>query len=172
MGLIYMIKNYGFSHNIAVFSFIILSLGLLLSVTMEGIAFAQFTGNDLFGEISKMLQTVNHALSSNPPSVDVTGTYSCNDGATYYIRQVPPGLVFWVGLSADNGRSFTNVFSGAIQGTTITGNWADVPLGKYHNVGTLTLKADSIPVSLHKISGTGSFNGSSWNRVPPIRTDR
>jgi hypothetical protein len=164
-----MIKNYGFSHNIAVFSFVILSLGLLLFVTMEGIAFAQFAGNDLFGEISKMLQTVNHALSTNPPSVDVTGTYSCNDGATYYIRQVSPGLVFWVGMSADNGRSFTNVFSGAIQGTTITGSWADVPLGKYHNAGTLTLKADSIPVSLHKINGTGPFSGSSWNRVPPIR---
>src|SRR5215467_12841695 len=85
----YMIKNYRFSHNIAVFSFIILSLGLLLFVTMEGIAFAQFAGNDLFGEINKILQTVNHALSTNPPSVDVTGTYSCNDGATYYVRQVP-----------------------------------------------------------------------------------
>ena len=162
-----MIKNYGFSLNIAVFSIILLSLGLPLFVTMEGIAFAQFAGNELFGEINKMLQTVNHALSTNPPTVDVTGTYSCNDGATYYVRQVPPGLVFWVGISADNGRSFTNVFSGAIQGTTITGNWADVPLGKYHNAGTLTLKADSIPVSLHKISGTGTFNGSSWNRVPP-----
>jgi hypothetical protein len=160
-------KNYGFSQNIAVFSFIILSLGLSLFVTLEGIAFAQFAGNDLFGEINKMLQTVNHALSTNPPSVDVTGTYSCNDGATYYVRQVPPGLVFWVGISSDNGRSFTNVFSGAIQGTTITGNWADVPLGKYHNAGTLTLKADSIPVSLHKISGTGPFGGSSWNRLPP-----
>ena len=87
-------KNYGFSQNIAVFSFIILSLGLSLFVTLEGIAFAQFAGNDLFGEINKMLQTVNHALSTNPPSVDVTGTYSCNDGATYYVRQVPPGLVF------------------------------------------------------------------------------
>src|SRR5215831_14080697 len=97
------------------------------------------------------------------------GGYSCNDGATYYIRQVSPGLVFWVGMSADNGRSFTNVFSGAIQGTTITGNWVDVPLGKYHNAGTLTLKADSIPISLHKISETGPFGGSSWNRVPPIR---
>jgi hypothetical protein len=163
-----MIKNYGFSQNIAVFSFVILSLGLLLSVTMEGMAFAQFTGNDLFGEISKMLQTVNHALSTNPPSVDVTGTYSCNDGATYYVRQVSPGLVFWVGMR-QTMEDHSQVFSGAIQGTTITGNWADVPLGKYHNAGTLTLKADSIPVSLHKISGTGPFNGSSWNRVPPIR---
>jgi len=36
MGLmIYMIKNYGFSQNIAVFSFIILSLGLLLFVGLQ-----------------------------------------------------------------------------------------------------------------------------------------
>lgn len=45
--------------------------------------------------------------------------------------------------------------SDAIEGTSITGNWADVPLGKYHNVGTLTLKADSIPVSLTKSAGQG-----------------
>jgi len=67
-----------------------------------------------------------------PPAVDLTGAWSADDGATYYIRQLSDGSVSWGGLNHSGfhtGMEFTNVFRGRVSadGRTLTGDWADVP---------------------------------------------
>ena len=98
-----------------------------------------------------------------PPPFDLTGVYSSNDGGKYYIQQ-KGYAIYWVGLSSDMGKTFTNVFQGTIQpDMKISGFWSDVPLGRFHNSGTLTLAINQ-DLSLRKISETGGFSGSSWRR--------
>ena len=99
-----------------------------------------------------------------PPPFDLTGVYSSNDGGKYYIQQ-KGYIIFWVGLSSDNGKTFTNVFHGTIQpDRKISGSWSDVPLGRLHNSGTLILAVNQ-DLSLQKISESGGFSGSSWRRL-------
>lgn len=94
--------------------------------------------------------------------VDLNGVWRCNDGGTYYLRQVGKTL-WWFGQSGDSGRTWSNVFRGEIQGVTIRGEWADVPMGYIRNCGemTLGLEADG---SLSRIDATGGFGGSRWSR--------
>jgi hypothetical protein len=91
---------------------------------------------------------------------DLTGLYKCNDGGIYYVRQVD-GQIWWYGRGAGNPPGFTNVFMGTIHGNTITGNWADVPLGLTRSSGILELYVNS-PNSFSKIMDTGGFAGSLW----------
>jgi hypothetical protein len=79
------------------------------------------------------------------PAVDLNGAWSADDGGTYYIRQLGDGSVSWAGLEDSGfhrGIGFTNVFQGRIStdGTTLAGEWADVPRGATLNSGTLTLQ--------------------------------
>jgi hypothetical protein len=102
-----------------------------------------------------------------PPPFDLTGVYSSNDGGKYYIQQ-KGYIIFWVGLSSDNGKTFTNVFHGTIQpDRKISGSWSDVPLGRVHNSGTLVLAINQ-DQSLQKISDSGGFSGSSWRRISTL----
>ena len=95
----------------------------------------------------------------------ITGVWKANDGGTYIVRRVQGTVVWWIGKSGDNGASWTNVFTGVINGNIINGEWADL----VHNngVGTLQLKIQgAIGTGVNgfdKIGGTGSgFGGSHW----------
>jgi hypothetical protein len=101
-----------------------------------------------------------------PPSTlsriafNLTGVWRCDDGGTYFVRQVNNEL-WWYGR--DPGMNWTNVFHGQIQGTTVTGNWADVPQGKVQSSGTLNLQI--FPANrMVATSKTGFFGGSQWTR--------
>ena len=89
------------------------------------------------------------------------GAWSANDGGTYYVRQIG-NQFFWLGMSRDNGRSFTNVFHGTRQGNVITGAWADVR-GASHGGGSLTLRIDGTAF-MQRTNVTGGFSGSRWGR--------
>jgi hypothetical protein len=102
--------------------------------------------------------TTNHILAQP----GLTGVWTSNDGGTYYIHQIGRD-VWWVGLSNGNGNFFTNVFHGTIQGSYVFGQWSDVPLGRTHNWGTLTLQIISVS-HLIRVGQTGQFSGSDWNR--------
>lgn len=100
-----------------------------------------------------------------PPAqafTNLTGVWGCNDGGTYYIRQVG-NEVWWYGQSSNNGSTWANVFNGQIRGSQIVGRWADVPKGRIVNAGTMTLEIlDNNQLrSVHK---TGGFGGSVWTR--------
>jgi hypothetical protein len=73
----------------------------------------------------------------------------------------------WTGMSANDGRSWTNAFAGKIAGDTISGTWVDVPRGKFAEAGTLTLKVSQVgpKIVMQKIGSTGSgFGGTSWEK--------
>jgi hypothetical protein len=95
----------------------------------------------------------------------LTNKYKANDGGTYFVRRVGT-TVYWMGESADGGRSWTNVFRGTLNGNTFSGDWADVAGNS--GSGTLTLQIlGSIETGVHgfkRIGGTGSgFGGQQWS---------
>ncbi|WP_448272192.1 hypothetical protein [Nostoc sp. DSM 114160] len=60
-------------------------------------------------------------------SPDFNGIWHSDDGGTYYVRQIG-NEIWWLGMSADDGRTWTNVYKGTRIGDTVIGQWADVPL--------------------------------------------
>lgn len=91
-----------------------------------------------------------------------SGDWEANDGGTYHIRNIG-STIWWVGMSGDDGRSWTNVFKGTLNGNIIDGEWADVR-GKSWGKGTLKLRISGTSY-MEKIRGTGSgFGGSRWGR--------
>lgn len=107
-----------------------------------------------------------HRTLTVTPSL--TGVWRGDDGGTYYIHQPTVGInspIFWLGLSSDGGRSFSNVFSGNLQsGGIVVGKWGDVPLGRGLGHGTLRLHIDINRKSFRAINKTGGFSGSVWTK--------
>jgi hypothetical protein len=111
-------------------------------------------------------------------SVDLTGTWTANDGATYWLRQIGSCL-WWTGFSGPvdtvtMGRSFANVLYGTVTSKAVYGYWADVPRGGTVGSGTLTLRlsidATRKSARLYKLAQIGSgFGGSVWTRLSAIK---
>lgn len=109
---------------------------------------------------------------------DLTGTYSGDDGALYYMQQSGSTL-WWAGLSIDptkametqwhRGLDFTHVFSGTIFcDGHIEGRWVDVPRGASLGSGTLNLIIDSPPgglAHLRQTTSTGRMTAKSWRKL-------
>ncbi|MBQ1498955.1 MAG: hypothetical protein IIZ38_11635 [Sphingomonas sp.] len=101
-----------------------------------------------------------HAQCIAPATIN--GIWKANDGGTYRLRAVGT-TIWWVGMSADNGKSWTHAFKGTRSGNLINGSWADVR-GNIGGAGTLKLQISGTTF-MKKLSGTGSgFGGSSWSR--------
>jgi hypothetical protein len=96
----------------------------------------------------------------------LTGVWSANDAGTYYVHQIG-NTVWWLGLSADEGKSFANVFRGTLQNGQVSGNWADIPLGQTANSGPLTLSGNQGQVSTTwtRVGDAGAFSGSAWQKL-------
>ena len=107
------------------------------------------------------------------PGASWTGVWAGNDEGTYFIRQLgpPANTVWWLGLSADRGRTFANVFYGKYvetsTGFVASGTWADVPMGPNGARSSGVLSFDSSPnnLSLQQVQTTGGFGGSSWMKL-------
>lgn len=94
---------------------------------------------------------------------NLTGTWHCNDHGNYFIRQVGK-QVWWLGQSSDGGNTWTNVFHGRrTNKNMIIGQWTDLPRGKSHNAGNITLKITNSG-TLKATHRTGGFGGSEWTR--------
>ncbi len=115
-------------------------------------------------------ENIKEVFHMSGGGLDLTGTWSCNDGGIYYVRQNGVNI-WWAGLSGDRGLTFTNIFRGTIQvgSATIAGDWADVPRGTILGNGTLALSIVTTPTGLltfQKQSETGTgFGGSFWEKV-------
>lgn len=95
---------------------------------------------------------------------DLNGVWHANDGGTYYVRQIG-NEVWWLGMSGDSGKSWTNVYKGTRNGNQVTGRWADVPRGHISSSGSLNLNirtSGGHVVDFTKGSFTGGFGGSHW----------
>lgn len=86
-----------------------------------------------------LLITAASAVSAQ----DLTGLWvdDTGGGALYRVRQVGSRVVWSV--DGVPQRSYVNVFSGEIQGQTITGTWTDLPGSPSLGGGTLVLRIES-----------------------------
>jgi hypothetical protein len=115
--------------------------------------------------------TQARALCSFPFTNLIYGVWKGNDGGTYYMRQIG-GDVWWLGQSADGGKSFTNVFHGQVHGNKLTGGWLDLPRdagAKPTNAGMVEMQIDD-PTAPKKITKLPSPTGpaaSRWERSFP-----
>jgi hypothetical protein len=108
------------------------------------------------------------------PELSLTGTWIADDGSIFYLRQIGNEF-FWAGFSVElpagvtdfhTGLQFTNVFEGQISGNSaVIGDWADVPRGRNLGSGALTLSASNTEIL--RLSETGGFGPSRWERVAP-----
>jgi hypothetical protein len=110
-------------------------------------------------------------------STSLTGIWTSNDGGLYYIRQIGD-VIWWLGVSPDDGRTWTNVFHGRLIGDEIVGEWADLPRGEIRNHGTLFVRVKTNPAGetvLEKWISTGGFGANTWtgqNAEPrPLQID-
>ncbi len=105
------------------------------------------------------------ALFSTPSLAfaDLTGRWSCNDGGTYYVRQLGKE-VFWFGEHRPANTAWSNIAHGYIDGGRIILRWADVPKGSIMQEGILILETGPFERQMHSTFKTGGFGGSVWTR--------
>lgn len=99
---------------------------------------------------------------SSPAAIDLTGTWNCDDGGKYYVRQFG-STVWWYGEHDPNSPNWSNVMRGTISDHTINADWTDVPKGSIMQFGMLTLNIESNN-RISAVSKTGGFAGSVWTR--------
>lgn len=95
---------------------------------------------------------------------DLTGKWSCDDGGTYYLRQIGNSL-YWYGERDKTKPAWSNILTGRIKGDQIRGNWADVPKGRTMSSGNLYLAIKGGGNVLVATKKSGGFGGSRWTRV-------
>lgn len=96
---------------------------------------------------------------------DLTGVWTCNDGGTYYVRQIG-NEVHWYGENDATHPRWSNVFHGTLssRGNTLIGNWADVPKGRTSGMGEMRLRIKAGGNVMESYRKTGGFGGSQWLR--------
>lgn len=95
---------------------------------------------------------------------DLTGKWSCDDGGTFYLRQIGNSL-YWYGECDKIEPAWSNILTARIKGDQIRGNWVDVPKGRNMGSGNLHLAIKQGGNVLVAIDKTGGFGGSRWTRV-------
>lgn len=100
---------------------------------------------------------------SQPLDFTLTGRWQCDDGGTYYLRQIG-NEVWWYGEYSGTNPAWSNVFKGTIQNNQISGSWADVPKGYVQSNGNMQIRVVSAN-RLEAIIKTGGFGGSVWTRL-------
>lgn len=113
--------------------------------------------------VALLVPSLTHALCAT--ARDMNGVWKGNDGGTYYIRQTG-SEVWWVGLSGDGGKSWTNVYKGTRAGNVVTGTWADVPKGRTRSGGVMNLaiQGSSGVAGFTRTQVSGGFGGSRWSQ--------
>lgn len=123
--------------------------------------------NDIWFDAIKALR-VNSSSPTFSPNNDantqrneasLNGTWQCNDGGSYIIRQ-SGASISWAG----SGGNFRNTFNGQITGNTISGYWQDTASSTTQNSGQLTLRIEN-KNRLVRIGHTGAFTGSTWEKI-------
>jgi hypothetical protein len=94
--------------------------------------------------------------------LDLTGVWDCNDGGTYYLRQLDD-ILWWFGEPSYEPGVWSNVATGIISDDIIYLDWSDVPKGSLMNSGYLVLDIVSSD-RLVLLDMSGGFGGSVWTR--------
>ncbi|MEZ5040133.1 MAG: membrane dipeptidase [Saprospiraceae bacterium] len=119
--------------------------------------------------------TMPSALPANKPmqagSGVLTGVWDCNDGAATYVREDSNDFIFF-SEAKNNGTQpgFANLYIGKRNGSTITGDWVDVPKGTHLGSGKMTLRVESDTRIVRTDNGNG-YGGGEWTRDKKISFD-
>jgi hypothetical protein len=95
-------------------------------------------------------------------TIDLTGVWHTQTGATFFVRQMGPEI-WWYGTQSLSQPRWTNVASGRLDSNVIRVRWIDVPQGATRNSGTLALRAVS-PNRLVVIENPNDFLAADWTR--------
>lgn len=91
---------------------------------------------------------------------NLTGIWYDDGGSLHRIRQVN-NEIFW---TVDALPKVINVFHGYISGSSISGQWADLPGGQQQNSGSLTIRIESNN-RMVKTSSSFPYGSSYWIRT-------
>lgn len=92
-------------------------------------------------------------------AIDLTGVWNCDDGGTYYIRQIDNN-VWWYGEENPSSPGWSNAAMGTTDGSRVMLTWVDVPKGGALGNGNLILEIVSRS-KLRSVQNIG-FGGSTW----------
>ena len=100
-------------------------------------------------------------------SFDLTGTWRGDDGSTTYLRQVVLNdsiQIFWASVSAAGAYPFSNIFMGYRMGSSIVGQWVDVPRYNDNYIGSMSLiVADSN--TIYQVDNTLRYGTKRWVKI-------
>jgi hypothetical protein len=109
-------------------------------------------------------------FGDNIDPFNLTGVWKCNDGGTYYVRNLGRE-VWWFGHGLHPHQSFANVAYGRVEGEGHTRvlrlKWADLPMGTTNIYGRLVLSLN-FAIQFNRVTHmslaecTGKFGGSLW----------
>lgn len=112
---------------------------------------------------SNSVPIINNQSTNSNPIFDLTGIWQCNDGATYYIRQVG-SEIYWMSELLVDVPKFCNVAYGNIQSNQVRIQYADIPKGTNRYFGTLILSISENGSRMIATTKNGNFGGSIWVR--------
>lgn len=95
--------------------------------------------------------------------LDLTGTWSCDDGGYYYIKQ-QGHIIWWSGESYGEQDEWYNVARGILSNCVLTLEYSDVPESSAEGFGTLVLEVLSSDEMIAR-EKPESYSGSYWWRV-------
>lgn len=112
--------------------------------------------------------SANATTGAAGPGVD--GVWLGDDGGLYFVRRQGRRLA-WFGESCSGGASadFANVYVAQMHGDRADGNWADVPYGRTHGHGRLSVRVT--PTQITRLSASGGFGGHNWHRASALGGD-
>jgi hypothetical protein len=119
--------------------------------------------------VSQLFENVNASSVSGPPSIngppvckDISGKWDGNDGGTYFIQQNGQSVSWFGSNNLGEGKGFSNVFVGRHGGDTVSGSWADTPMGSFKNSGDLEFRClvEKGIDTIRLIHQTGGFGGT------------
>ena len=95
--------------------------------------------------------------------LDLTGTWSCDDGGSYYIKQ-QGHIVWWSGENSAAESAWSNVARGILSNCVLTLEYSDVPKGSATGFSTIVLDVLSNDEMVAR-EKPQSYSGSHWWRV-------
>ncbi|GAA0077037.1 hypothetical protein UT300005_14150 [Clostridium sp. CTA-5] len=99
-------------------------------------------------------------------NIDLTGTWKGNDGSVTYLRQVTLGSgtqIFWASTNVFS-PVFSNIFTGYLLGSSIVGQWVDVPQTFQDSIGVLSLQVID-PMTIQQVSSSLAYNTRIWTKI-------
>ncbi|MBX3298301.1 MAG: membrane dipeptidase [Acidobacteria bacterium] len=106
-------------------------------------------------------------LAGQASAKDINGYYYCNDGSSFFLRQVGTKLY---GFGENSDGSFASVLAGTINGTKVEAKWWDVPKGRAKTSGTITFEISFSGDMLKKVTSSVP-NAIDFLKFAPITRD-